>query len=151
MDVPSSSVYNINYCKMCDALWRVLSYPPSPPSSRNGDVCSPEEVSSQYTSTPLDLCWPPTAPPWYKSYHPPLLGGVDCSENEIKRCHSCCAFYLIHASLLPFQTKHPYLCMVKVSIFESSKNTTPSQNNILRSFNHMPITYIYRVTLKNVT
>merc|ERR1712212_184266 len=29
MDVPSSSVYNINYCKMCDALWRVLSYPPS--------------------------------------------------------------------------------------------------------------------------
>ena len=109
MDVPSSSVYNINYCKMCDALWRVLSYPPSPPSSRNGDVCSPEEVSSQYTSTPLDLCWPPTAPPWYKSYHPPLLGGVDCSENEIKRCHSCCAFYLIHASLLPFQTKHRYL------------------------------------------
>merc|ERR1739842_151098 len=32
MDVPSSSVYNINYCKMCDALWRGLSYPPLPPS-----------------------------------------------------------------------------------------------------------------------
>merc|ERR1711963_1189151 len=35
--------------------------PPSP-TSRNGGVSSPEEVSSQDKSTPLDLCWPPTAP-----------------------------------------------------------------------------------------
>ena len=96
MDVPSSSIYNINYCKMCDALWRVLSYPPSPSLTlftKSRCVFARRSLFTGHVHSTGPLL--ATNGPRYKSYHPPLLGGADCAENEIKRCHSCCAFYFL--------------------------------------------------------
>ena len=71
MNVPISSVYNINYCKMCDAWSRVLSYPSFFDLFKKIRVPSPAEFSPQDKSTPLDLCWPATNLPQDISFHPP--------------------------------------------------------------------------------